>query len=317
MAGRWQPHGGSDRAMDPAPARGRPWSQAADEVLAQLGVDPTLGLSASDAGRRAHEHGRNLLHAPRRESAWRILVRQFASMVVALLAAAAVVSLLLGHWLEAGAIVVVVALNAGIGFVTELRAVRSMEALRRLGRTTVQVRRDAGARVIPAEDLVPGDIVLIEAGDVISADLRLTEASKLAADESTLTGESVPVGKTAVPVAADAVLAERSCMLWKGTSITRGSATAVCVATGMATELGRIAKLTMEATDASTPLEQRLDRLARRLIWLTLAIAVVTAVAGVLSGREAGTMIATGVALAVAAIPEGLPIVATLALARV
>ena len=302
--------------MDPAPARERPWARPASEVLAQLGVDPARGLSASEAGRRAHEHGRNILHAPRHESAWRILVRQFAGMVVGLLAVAAVVSLLLGHWLQAGAIVVVVALNAGIGFVTEWRAVRSMEALRRLGRTTVQVRRDGGARMIPAEDLVPGDIVVIEAGDVISADLRLTEASKLAADESTLTGDSVPVGKAAAPVAAESALAERACMLWKGTSITRGSATAVCVATGMATELGRIAKLTMEATDASTPLEQRLDSLARRLVWLTLAIAVVTAVAGILSGRDAGTMIATGVALAVAAIPEGLPIVATLALAR-
>jgi Ca2+-transporting ATPase len=169
---------------------------------------------------------------------------------------------------------------------------------------------------VPAEDLVPGDIVLIEGGDVLSADLRLIEASKLQADESALTGESFPVAKRVAPVPADTPLVERSSLLFKGTAVTRGSGEGVVVATGMATELGRISELVLQAEPETTPLEKRLTALARRLIALTLVIAAAVAGVGLLGGRPLLLMIEVSIALAVAAVPEGLPVVATVALAR-
>jgi Ca2+-transporting ATPase len=294
----------------------RPWSRAVDEVVRELGVDPSLGLSHHEAVRRAHRFGRNRLRETRRTGPWQLLANQFRSLVVVLLAAAALISFAFGHWVEGVAVAIVLAINAAIGFVTELRAVRSMEALRQLGTTTAKVRREGAIRELPAIELVPGDVVLVEAGAVVTADLRLIEASKMEAGESALTGESAPVPKRCDPVAGDALLAERTSMLFKGTAVTRGAGAGVVTATGMATELGRIASLAQEAEKAATPLEQRLERLGRRLIWVTLAIALVTTVAGVVRGKPVLLMVETGIALAVAAIPEGLPIVATLALAR-
>ncbi|MEZ5988173.1 MAG: cation-transporting P-type ATPase [Planctomycetota bacterium] len=300
----------------PAPLPERPWAVEAGAVAAALGVDPGLGLSAAEVLARRRAHGPNLLRETRPQSAWWVLVEQLRSLVVALLGAAAVVSFAFDKGLEGLAILLVVALNTAIGFATELRAVRSMEALRRMGQALVRVRREGVVRELPAGELVPGDLVLVEAGDVVTADLRLLEASKLQADESALTGESVPVGKHVAPVAADATLDERRDMLFKGTALTRGSGEAVVVATGMATELGRIASLAQAAEKAATPLERRLAELGRRLIWLTLAIAAVTSATGILRGEDWLLMLETGIALAVAAVPEGLPIVATLALAR-
>jgi Ca2+-transporting ATPase len=178
------------------------------------------------------------------------------------------------------------------------------------------VRREGRARTLPARELVPGDIVLLEAGDIASADLRLLEASKLEVDESALTGESFPVRKQVDPVAADAPAAERSCMLFKGTGLTRGSAVGVVVGTGMRTELGRITALMAEAEPGASPLERQLEALGRRLAAITLALAASITGAGILSGRDVFQMIETGIALGVAAVPEGLPVVATLALAR-
>ena len=233
-----------------------------------------------------------------------------------LLAVAAGVSFAFGDFIEGLAIGAVIVINAAIGFVTEWRAVRSMEALRRLSRVSATVRRDGQVRSIPAEELVPGDIVVLEGGDIVAADLRLLEASKLQADESALTGESAPVGKSIEPVEADAPVSERKCMLFKGTTVTRGSGEGVVVATGMASQLGEISALVEEAKEEITPLERRLDRLAHKLVWVTLGIAALMAVSGILAGKELYLMIETAIALAVAAIPEGLPIVATMALAR-
>jgi len=188
--------------------------------------------------------------------------------------------------------------------------------LRRLERISARARRDREVREIPAEELVPGDLVILEGGDIVTADLRVVEASKLQIDESLLTGESLPVGKRPDPLEAGVNVADRANMLFKGTLVTRGSGEAVVVATGMRTELGTIAALTEEAEEESTPLEKRLERLGQRLIWVTLAIAAMVAAAGVVAGRALGLMIETSIALAVAAIPEGLPIVATLALAK-
>ncbi len=293
-----------------------PWALPAAEVAAALGVDPALGLPEDEAARRLEATGPNRLREGRRASGWRIFFRQFEGLTTLLLAAAGVAAFAFGEGAEGVAIVAVLALNSAIGFVTELRAVRSIEALRRLGIALTRVRRAGRVLEVAAEELVPGDIILIEAGDLVTADLRLLSASRLQSDESQLTGESLPVDKGADPVPAATGVADRTSLLHKGTPVVRGSGEGVVVATGMATELGRIAALVAQARGERTPLEERIERLGRALAFLALGIAAVTTVAGVLSGRGLFLMIETGVALAVAAIPEGLPIVATLALAR-
>jgi len=285
-------------------------------VLEALQVSSDQGLEAGEVERRRERYGLNLLQRTQRKSVWQILIEQFKSLIVALLAVAGALSFAFGELVEGIAIVVVIAINALIGFVTEWRAVRSMEALRELSRVEAKVRRDGQVQELSAEKLLPGDIVLVTGGDVVTADLRLIEASKLQANESSLTGESVPVGKQAESIAEDTPLAERANMLFKGTAVTRGAGEGVVVATGEETELGRISSLVDEAEEEVTPLEKRLERLGQRLIWATLAVAALVILSGVLVGKEVVLMIETGVALAVASIPEGLPIVATVALAR-
>jgi len=285
-------------------------------VLAALGCNPAQGLSTDEAARRYRHYGPNLLRHRRPASVWRILLNQFESVVVWLLAAAAALSLLLGNVEEGVAILIVLAINAAIGFLTELKAARSVEALRQVARVATRVRRGGEVRMVPAESLVPGDIVLLEGGDIVTADLRLVEASRVQADESLLTGESTPIAKGADPVPADSPLAERASMLFKGTVVTRGNGEAVVLATGMETELGHIAELAAEAEPEQSPLEKRLARLGGQLIWLTVAVVTVIGAGGFASGAPLLLMVEAGVALAVAAIPEGLPIVATLALAR-
>ncbi|MDX1384105.1 MAG: cation-transporting P-type ATPase, partial [Thermoanaerobaculia bacterium] len=181
---------------------------------------------------------------------------------------------------------------------------------------TARVLRDGQVVVIDADAIVPGDVVMFEAGDLVPADLRIDQASRLEADESLLTGESAPVAKSPDPVAPSAPLHERSSMLFKGSAVTRGAGAGIAVATGMATELGRIAALVEAAEEGEAPIEERIRELGGRLVLLTLVIATATAVTGILAGRDTFLMIETGIALAVAAIPEGLPIVATISLAR-
>ncbi len=293
-----------------------PHALPASEVVARLDVAPALGLDDEEAKRRLTLYGPNTIAARRRISALAVLMHQFVSPVVYLLGAAAALAFYFSKWEEGAAIAVVLALNGLIGFLTELKAARSIEALRALGTRSTRIRRDGATHLIPAEQMVPGDIVLLEAGDAVSADLRLIEASNVAADESTLTGESVAVEKTCNPVAADARLAERSAMLFKGTALTRGSGVGVVVATGLATELGHVSQLIEETEPGSSPLEKKLARLSGQLIWATLALTVLIAAVGLLTGNDTFLMIEAAIALAVAAIPEGLPIVATLALAR-
>ncbi len=294
----------------------KPWASPWEATLETLEVSPESGLTSAEVKRRRKEYGPNRLRQPKRKSAWLILVDQFRSLIVLLLVAAAAVSFAFGEWADGGAILAVVLVNAAIGFYTELRAIRSMEALRQMGSVSAKARRGGQVREVDAEELVPGDIAVVEGGDVVTADLRLIEASKLQADESALTGESVPAGKQLEPLADDVPVAERSNMLFKGTAVTRGAGEGVVVATGMDTELGHISSLVEEAEEESTPLEERIDQLGHKLVRLTLGvIAVVTAV-GVLRGKDLLLMLETGIALAVAAVPEGLPIVATIALAR-
>jgi Ca2+-transporting ATPase len=292
------------------------WARPEAEVLAELGVDRSSGLPTEDARARLARYGRNALAEARPKSAWAILLAQLKSIIMALLAVAAGVSLFFDEVVDCLAILAVLAINVAIGFFSELRATRSMEALRRLGSVKARVRRGGAVHEVPAPELVPGDIVLLEGGDVVSADLRIVEASRLQADESTLTGESAPVDKATATLPPGTPLVERANLLFRGTAVVRGSGEGVVVATGMATELGRIARLVEEAEEETTPLEKRLESLGRRLVYATLVIAVLTTAVGILAGRGILLMVGMGIALAVAAIPEGLPIVATIALAR-
>jgi Ca2+-transporting ATPase len=286
------------------------------EVLATLGVSAATGLADEEAKRRLAATGRNTIVSRRKANALAVFLHQLQSPVVYLLGAAAALGFYFGEWQEGGAIAVVLALNALIGFVTELKAARSIEALRALGTRSARVRRDGHARLIAADEMVPGDVVLLEAGESISADLRLVEASNLAADESTLTGESVTVDKSTEPVPRDARLGDRHSMLFKGTAVTRGSGAGVVVATGLQTELGRVSQLVEEAASGSSPLEKKLARLSGQLVWATVTLTALIAGVGLMTGKDMFLMVEAAIALAVAAIPEGLPIVATLALAR-
>ncbi|MGD8430268.1 MAG: cation-transporting P-type ATPase, partial [Ectothiorhodospiraceae bacterium] len=197
------------------------WSLSADTAAGEIGVDPERGLDDSEVRRRRRQFGRNQLRRTAVRSAWDILVDQLKGLMVIFLATAAGLSFAFRDWVEGGAIVAVIVINTLIGFATELRAVRSMEALRKLGGSRARVRRNGRVREIPADELVPGDVVLVEGGDVIAADMRLLEASRLTADESALTGESLPAEKTVDAVDTDAPLAERRCLLFKGTAVTR------------------------------------------------------------------------------------------------
>ena len=288
----------------------------ADEVRRALDVhDAGEGLSSDEADRRLAEHGPNTIEREKPRSWLEILLDQFKSTIMAILAAAAVAAFIFEGTVDGLAVGAVVVANALIGFFTELRAVRRMESLAELGTSTVSVRRDGSVRQVEADAVVPGDVFLVEEGLEVPADARLVETNRLLVDESTLTGESEPVGKQTEAAAEDAELMERSSMLYKGTFVTRGSGAAVVVATGTQTEVGEISRLVGESKGEHTPLERRLNALGRRLVYVTIAMALAATVSGIVTGRGLVLMIETGIALAVAAIPEGLPIVATIALA--
>ena len=294
-----------------------PWTHSREDVVEELDVSQEKGLNSSQVEERKNQYGPNRLHTKEEKPAFSIFIDQWKNLVVLLLAAASAVSFAFGKWLDGTAIAIAVLISVGLGFFTELKAIRSMEALRRMGTAKAKAIREGNLNEIPAEELVPGDLIALEAGDVVPADIRLYEASKLKIDESALTGESAPVEKGVDPVEeADIPLAERKNMAYKGTAVTGGSGKGVVVSTGMDTELGNIASMAEEAEEEETPLEKRLDRLSRRLIWATLIIGGMVGGIGYFTQDDAFRIIETAVVLAVAAIPEGLPIVATIALAR-
>lgn len=286
------------------------------DIVAELETSLHSGLSASQVGQRIEIFGPNQLTFRNPVRLFALLGNQFKSPVVLLLAAAAAIAFAFGEWKEGIAILAVLIINSSLGFLTEFRAVRSMEALRKLGNLTTRVRRDGRAVLLGAQSIVPGDVVLLDGGDIITADLRLVEVSNLSIDESALTGESVATQKAAAAVQLHCPIADRTSMAFKGTSVTRGSGTGVVVATGMQSELGRISKLVEEAAPEESPIERQLERLSGQLIWFTLGIAAILGTLGVIKGEDLFLMLEASVALAVAAIPEGLPVVATLALAR-
>lgn len=297
--------------------QGQPFhAQPIENVLSTLNVEPDRGLSGDEVAARRQQYGPNRLRKAGRRNVWRILYDQFKSVVILVLAAAGIAAFIFAQWVEGMAIVAVIIVNTLIGFISEWKARRSMEALRETGTKPMAVQRDGRRQEVAVQALVPGDILYLQGGDLVPADVRLINADNLRVNEAVLTGESVAAGKRSEPVNADQPLAERTDMLFKGTTVVEGSAEGVVVATGMETELGRISELAETAEKQATPLEQRLDRLGRRLAWITIVIAIIVAIVGLLAGRETLLMIETAIALGVAAIPEGLPIVATIALAR-
>ena len=305
-----------DPGRDASALIDEPWAHTAADVTDALGIDADLGLSDSEAEQRREQYGPNRLREIRPPSVWKIFVDQIDDLVIAFLVVTAAVALVLGYWIEGIAVGFVVLVTTTVGMVMELRARRSMQALLEMGQVSSTVLREGRIRSIPADTIVPGDVVLLDEGDVISADLRLLETSRLQVSEAALTGESLPTGKDRAPVAAETVLAERKNMLFSGTAITRGTGRGVVVATGMDTELGEVSALVEESDEVDTPLEKRLNRLASRLIWITLALSSLVFPAGLWAGQPVELIATTAIALAIATVPEGLPVVATLTLAR-
>jgi hypothetical protein len=273
------------------------------------------GLTAAEARRALAEVGRNELQRAVATPRWRILVRQFASPLIWLLLAACAVALALGEVADAIAIAAIVVINGTVGFLQEHRAETALAALRSMTAPRAQVLRDGRRTVVPAAEVVPGDALLLEAGDVVAADARLVEAHALATNEAALTGESAPSSKRTDPTPVGAALAERHDRVFMGTSVVRGSGVATVLATGMGTELGRIAHLLATAEETETPLQQRLARVSRTLLYLCLGVVGVTAGLGFLRGIAPLEVILSAVSLAVAAVPEGLPAIVTIALA--
>ncbi|MEX2490535.1 MAG: calcium-translocating P-type ATPase, PMCA-type [Nitrospirales bacterium] len=294
-----------------------PWHTfSAVETAQRLNVDPQTGHSASEVQRRVNAYGPNeiLEHPPR--SLWWMFLDQFTDFMILVLIAAAVVSGIIGEPLDALAIVVIVVLNGVIGFVQEFRAARAMAALKMLVPRSARVCREGQTVTVTAAELTYGDIVMVEAGDLVPADLRLLETSQLRVDEAALTGESVPVEKHTESLASiELPVGDRLNMAYKGTVVTYGRATGVVIAIGMATELGKIAFLLGEEETVQTPLQKRLARFGQRLALAILAICLFVFVLGVLRGEPAVLMFLTAVSLAVAAIPEALPAVVTISLA--
>ncbi len=286
-----------------------------EKVFQTLHTQPETGLTDTEAENRAKEFGPNSYQLQKQKSIWKMIFQQFQSPIVYLLVVGAGVSLYFGDYIEAIAIMGVVFINALIGFFMELQARNSMNALREMDVIHSKVVRDGKTQEIPSEKLTPGDVVILEAGDVVPADGRLVDLNKLQCDESSLTGESLPTEKNTEKLEQETALGDRHNMVFKGTSVMNGNARFVITGIGQHTELGTITSLVADAKDTTTPLDKKLNSLGKKLIWLTLILTLLFALTGFIQGKEWVVIIKTSIALAVAAFPEGLPIVSTVALA--
>ncbi|HPX11133.1 MAG TPA: cation-translocating P-type ATPase [Syntrophales bacterium] len=286
-----------------------------EEVFGRTHSSPR-GLSPGEAARRLAEGGPNELAEKAKRTPAAMFLDQFRDFMILVLIAAAVIAGLTGEWSDTAAIVVIVVLNAVIGFVQEFRAEKAMAALKKMAARETTVLRDGLSASVPAASLVPGDLVLLEAGNIVPADLRLTEAARLKIEEAALTGESVPADKeTAALKGRDLPLGDRKNMAYKGTVVTYGRGAGVVVATAMDTEIGKIAGMLQEEEEGKTPLQKRLARFGRWLAVAVLVLCVIFFAAGLLRGEPPMLMLLTAVSLAVAAIPEALPAVVTISLA--
>jgi Ca2+-transporting ATPase len=288
-----------------------------DAVERQLQTSLEGGLSSEEVLLRRTQHGPNSIREAKTKSPWRIFAAQFADFMILVLVAAAVIAGFLGEPADTVAIMAIVVLNAVIGFVQEYRAEHALAALRKMAAHQARALRNGEPVTVPAAELVPGDIVLLEAGNVVPADLRVSESAQLRIGEAALTGESHPVEKQSHPADPDpqSALGDRASMAYKGTIVHYGRGRGIVVATGIETELGRIAEMLDERSEVKTPLQQRLAYFGRYLALAALAICAVIFAAGVLRGEPLVRMFLTSVSLAVAAIPEALPAVVTITLA--
>ena len=300
----------------PGASMNEPWhARPTGQVERELRTDKDTGLSSADAETRLRTHGANLLPESQAPGAIRLLARQFQSLLVYVLLGAVLLSLVLGDILEFVAILVIAVLNAALGFVQEYKAEKALSALKSLTAPTAMVLRNAIPVRIAAADVVPGDLLLLEAGDIISADARITEALSFAVSEASLTGESVAVEKRVDAVALDSQLADRFSMVFQGTHVARGRGRALVVVTGSATEMGKIAAQVASQPREETPLQKELARVGRYRTSVAAALCLIVFVVGVLRGIDTNEMLLTASSLAVAAIPEGLPAAATIVLA--
>jgi len=293
-----------------------PFALSIEKVLDQLGSNREQGLTKEEAANRLEKYGPNQIPKQGIKSRWRILAGQFLDAIIYILAVAAVLAFVLSDVLEGIAIIIVILISVSIGFFMELQAIRSLEALRKMGQAMTHVVRSGKRIKIKAAEVVPGDIVLLQTGDVIPADARLMEVDSLSIKESALTGESIPVNKKTEVLKEKTPITDQANMVFRGTMAVTGSGRAIVTATGKHTQLGKIQQMGIDAEKEHTPLEKKLNQLSKWLIWLTLFFAALIVFTGYLRGKDLLLMIETGVALAVAAIPEGLPIVATIALAQ-
>ncbi len=293
------------------------WHLSAAEVAEALGTDIKGGLTTAEAGLRLDKLGPNELREKKGRGPLAIFLEQFKGLIIWVLIAAALVSGFLKEWVDALAILAIIILNAVLGLIQEYRAERSLAALKRLSAPSAKVFRDAAPALLPARELVPGDLIELEAGDHVPADSRVVwHTPNFAVQEGSLTGESSPVNKTALALTEEEIpLADRANIVYLGTAVVSGKARAAVVETGMQTELGRIAGLIQGITKESTPLQRKLEQFGKWIIYLCFALVAVVFVMGVLRGGDLLDMFLTAVSLAVAAIPEGLPAVVTIALA--
>jgi len=286
-----------------------PHAMTVEDVAAEMGVDLDSGLNPDEAGNRLEDAGPNQIEADPGPTRWELFTRQFKDVLVIILIAAALISgLLLGDWLEAIVIVAIVLLNAAIGYVQEAKAADAAEGLRQLAAPEAKVVRGGQELQVPTEEIVPGDVVVIEAGDRVFADARVISVSRLQMDESELTGESTPVDKSTSPVPSEAGIGDRASMVFAGTVAVKGRGTGLVTSTGQTTEIGRIAGMLREE-EPPTPLERELAHMGRRLGILAGGVALLVSAIGLAQGRPLESMFLLAVALAVAAIPEGLPAV--------
>ncbi len=287
----------------------------AADACTQTGSDQALGLSQEEVARRLAQHGANKLPEEETKPLWRMFLRQFASPLIYILFAAAVLALALGKHEDALVILIVVLINSIIGTLQEGRAERSMASLRKLSSLHVRVLRGGKEEMIAASELVPGDVMLLAAGDAVGADARMLQAAALEAAEAALTGESLPVVKHSEPLPEDTLLADRLNMVFSGTHITAGRGKALVVATGQSTEVGKIARMTTGAVEPKTPLEVRMDQFGRHLVIASVILFAVVIVAGLLRGMPLVDILMVAVSQMVSLVPEGLPVALTIALA--
>ncbi|MBI5034183.1 MAG: cation-translocating P-type ATPase [Chloroflexi bacterium] len=294
-----------------------PWhALATTQVLHELDVDPHKGLASTEVQKRAAQFGPNQLREDKKISPLALLLEQFTDFIVLTLIASAIVSGFLGEWISAIAIVAIVILNAILGFVQEYRAEKALAALKQLSAPSAQVTRDGESKTIASIELVPGDIIHLRSGDLVPADARIFDAHMVKIDEATLTGESLAVDKAPVDsLAENAGVADRVNMAHAGTVVVRGRGQAVVTTTGMKTELGHIAGMVQAIEEEETPLQKRLDQVGKLIVYISFAVVGIIFVVGVLRGDDWVKMFLVAVSLAVAAVPEGLAAVVTIALA--